>query len=177
MATLTLEQLNLLPVLKTTSRIEEILAIYIHEALPRRPPTIVTDKGHFRLPATLHSVACRAARMAVANAEPYEGPTAGILAEVLQGIVDTSEDSDGANAQTALQGDESAGDEANVQRTLQGDNSDEGNMREPLLRLAESLAREALSELEGVLTQSVARLYKERRSGLLAAALETLVGR
>ena len=175
MATLTLEQLNLLPVLKTTSRIEEILAIYIHEAFPKRPPTIVTEKGHFRLPATLHSVACRAARTVAGNAEPYEGPTAGILAEVLQGIA--SEDSDGANAQTALQGDESAGDEANVQRTLQGDNSDEGNMREPLLRLAESLAREALSELEDVLTHSVARLYKERRSGLLAAALETLVGR
>ena len=50
------------------------------------------------------------------------------------------------------------------------------DVRETLRRLAESLAREALSELEGALTQSVARLYKERRSGLLAAALETLVG-
>ena len=164
----------MLPVLKATSRIEEILAIYIHEALPRRPPSIVTDKGHFRLPATLHSVACRAARTVAGNAEPYEGPTAGILAEVLQGIA--SEDSEGVNVQTALQGDEIAGDEANVQKALQGENSDVANVREPLRRLAESLAREALSELEGVLAQSVAGLYKERRSGLLAAALETLVG-
>ena len=175
MTSLTLEQLNLLPVLKATGRIEEIHAIYIHEALPRRPPTIVTEKGHFRLPATLHSVAWRAARTVAGNAEPYEGPTAGILAEVLQGIA--SEDSEGVNAQTALQGDDSACDKANVQKALQGDNSDEANVREPLRMLAESMAQEALSELEGVLTQSVDRLYKERRSGLLVAALEVLVGR
>ena len=164
MATLTLELLNLLPVLKATSRIEEIHAIYIHETLPKKPPTIVTEKGHYRLPATLHSVACRAARIVVGSGEPYEGPAAGILAEVLQTIA--SEDGEGANAQMA---NDAAGDEGTRR---QGD-----GVREPLRRLAESLAREALSELEGAVTQSVAQLYEERRSGLLAAALETLVGR
>ena len=163
METLTLEQFNLLPVLKATSRIEEIHAIYIHETLPKKPPTIVTDKGQFRLPATLHSVACRATRIVVGSGQPYEGPTAGVLAEVLQGIA--NEDSEGANEQTA-----------------NGEGGDEGTASQgdddmPLRRLAESLAREALSELGGLLTQSVARHYKERRSGLLAAALETLVGR
>ena len=43
-----------------------------------------------------------------------------------------------------------------------------------LRRLAEGLAHEALSELEGLLAESVARLYRERHGALVAAALQAL---
>jgi hypothetical protein len=46
--------------------------------------------------------------------------------------------------------------------------------REPLRRLAEGLAQEALTELEGMLADQVARLYQERKGALVAAAVRAL---
>ena len=147
MADLTLEQLNLLPALKATSHIDEVIALYIHQRLPRKPATIVTERGHFRVPITLFGTAYQAYHALAGNAEAYEGPRAGTLAEVLRGMVGKAgEGSDGAN----------------------------GDWHEPLRRLAEGLAHEALSELEGLLTDSVARLYRERHGALVAAALQAL---
>ena len=145
MADLTQEQFSLLPALKATSHIDEIIAVYIHQRLPHKPATIVTENGHFRLPRTLYDAAYQAYRALAGKADAYEGPRQGALAEVLRSMAGDA-DEDGARA----------------------------DEREPLRRLAEGLAQEALTELEGVLADQVARLYQERKGALVAAAVRAL---
>ena len=145
MADLTQEQLSLLPAMKATSHVDEIIAVYIHQRLPQRPATIVTEKGHFRLPRTLYGAAYQAYHALTGKAEAYEGPRQGVLAEVLRGM---------------------AGDA--------GEGGVKGDEGEPLRRLAEGLAHEALNELEGLLAEQVARLYQERKGALVAAAVQAL---
>jgi hypothetical protein len=145
MDNLTQEQFCSLPVLKATSHIDDIIALYVHQRLPHRPATIVTEKGHFRLPTRLYGAAYQAYHALAGKAEEYEGPRQGALAEVLRNMAGNA-DEDGARA----------------------------DEREPLRRLAEGLAQEAFTELGGMLADQVARLYQERKGALVAAAVRAL---
>ena len=131
----------MLPALKATSHIDDIVAVYIHQRLPHKPATIVTENGHFRLPRTLYDAAYQAYRALAGKADAYEGPRQGALAEVLRSMAGDA-DEDGASADER--------------------------------RLAEGLAQEALTELEGVRADQVARLYQERKGALVAAAVRAL---
>ncbi len=120
MAALTLDGLNALPALRASSHVDDIVCLHVHTHLPKRPATVVTDAGHYRMPITLYGTAARAYATLANNGGAYEGPRRGTLAEVLHAM---------------------AGDDDRARRSAE----------EPLGRLAECLAEEALGELEGLL--------------------------
>lgn len=143
---LTQEELDALPALTARATIKELRAIHIHQGLRRRPATVETEAGHFRLSKTLGVIAAKALQ---ARTE-YKGPTDGVLGRVLARIAFGEEDS--------------------VADSIH----EEEESEDPMEAMAEELARESLERLRELTRRSTARLFSRERGSILTEALASL---
>jgi hypothetical protein len=148
MADITVEQLEQLPLAGAKTHVAELRAVHIHQALPGAPATVETEAGHFRLSKRLGLVAAKAFAV---GASDSAAPRRGRLGTILS-----------AMAGMELTPSENAEEEPDEQP-------------DPLQALAGDLAKEAMARLQGLIHDSVAKQFAQRRDALVADAIRSLV--
>ena len=148
MADITAEQLEQLPPISAKTHVADLRAIYIHRTLPGAPATVETEAGQFRLSRKLCLVAAKAFAVGVdASGAPKRGRLGTILASM---------------AGMELTPSENAEEEPEEQP-------------DPLQALAGDLAKEAMTRLQGMIHESVAKQFAQKRDALVADAIRSLV--
>ena len=147
MADITAEQLEQLPTIGAKTHVADLRAVYIHRTLPGAPATVETEAGQFRLSRRLSLVAAKAFAVGVdASSAPKRGRLGIILASM-----------------------------AGMELTPSENAEEPEEQQDPLQALAGDLAKAAMTRLQGLIHESVAKQFAQKRDALVADAIRSLV--
>ena len=147
MADITVEQLEQLPLISAKTYVAELRAVHIHKGLPGAPATVETEAGQFRLSRRLCMVAAKAYAVGVDSRAAHKPGRLGVILASMAGM--------------ELTPSENAEEEPDEQP-------------DPLQALAGDLAKEAMERLQGLIHDSVAKQFAQRRDAIVADAIRSL---
>ena len=147
MAEITVEQLEQLPLIGAKTYVAELRAVHIHKGLLGAPATVETEAGHFRLSRRMNLVAAKAFAVGSdASTAPRRGRIGAILASMAGMELTPSENAEEEHEEPP----------------------------DPLQALAGDLAKEAMERLQGLIHDSVAKQFAQRRDAIVADAIRSL---